>query len=507
MPIVASMSGVAADLARAERAFDKPTLSLMSRKNAAVVIAVFTTIFGQEHRVVPADRFHTLVEALLGELRAAGADTIDEPARGLCRRWVGEQWLVLAPSDEGGEEYSLTSHAREAIDYVYRVAGDRSVFGQSRIRTIIAAARRCAMDADPDLDARLARIDEQIAELRAERDQLAAGAVPMVPEARVVEQYLNIRDMTAQLPADFLRLSEHVKTIHRSVVEEFRQEGRRTGEVLDTYLDRSARLMSESLEGKAFMGAVELLRDETSMNQLRRDLDSITAHPFTSQQPPTEVAEFRATVTSIRRGITTVLEARRRLSSTLRAYITSHDALRDRDFDEALREAKKELAQWMTLSGPRARVPLELGLSGLAIGNTRERFYDPAEHAPPPPLADTAGDMADAPSLEDLRRRGGPSVRALRAAVAAAIDGAGADETSAGSIFNGLPEELRRPVEVFGLMQLAAVLGELDEADPQGGEVAETVRADGTYRQLRLPAIAFGERHRDGLAAVGGDDD
>ncbi|UHJ58740.1 DUF3375 domain-containing protein (plasmid) [Mycolicibacterium fortuitum] len=90
------MSGVAADLARAERAFDKPTLSLMSRKNAAVVIAVFTTIFGQEHRVVPADRFHTLVEALLGELRAAGADTIDEPARGLCRRWVGEQWLVLA---------------------------------------------------------------------------------------------------------------------------------------------------------------------------------------------------------------------------------------------------------------------------------------------------------------------------------------------------------------------------------------------------------------------------
>lgn len=506
MPIVASMSGIAADLARAERAFDRPTLSLMSRKHATVVIALFTTIFGQEHRAVPADRFHTLVEALLGELRATGADSIDEPTRGLCRRWVGEQWLVLAPSEEGGEEYSLTSHAREAIDYVHRLAGDRSVFGQSRIRTIIAAARRCAMDADPDIDARLSRIDEQIAELRAERDQLTAGTVPAVPDARVVEQYLNIRDMTAQLPADFLRLSEHVKTIHRSVVEEFRQEGRRTGDVLDTYLDRSARLMSESLEGKAFMGAVELLRDETLMDQLRRDLDTIVAHPFAGQQPPTEIAEFRATVTSIRRGITTVLEARRRLSSTLRAYITSHDALRDRDLDDALREAKKELAQWMTVSGPRARVPLELGVSGLAIGNTRERFYDPTEHAPPPPLADT-GDAADAPSLDDLRQRGGPSVRALRAAVAAAIDGAGTEGASAGSIFNALPAELRRPVEVFGLMQLAAVLGELDELDLENCEAAETVRADGTRRRLRLPTVAFGERHREGLAAVGGEDD
>ena len=99
------------------------------------------------------------------------------------------------------------------------------------------------------------------------------------------------------------------------------------------------------------------------------------------------------------------------------------------------------------------------------------------------------------------------SFQALRAAVAAAIDGAGTEGASAGSIFNALPAELRRPVEVFGLMQLAAVLGELDELDLENCEAAETVRADGTRRRLRLPTVAFGERHREGLAAVGGEDD
>ncbi|WP_102144326.1 DUF3375 family protein [Mycobacterium hubeiense] len=494
------MSDIAAALARAQRAFAKPTLSLLARKNAPVVVAIFSLAFNQERSVVTAERFHTLIDALISELRAAGADSFDEPARVLCRRWVNEQWLVLATSDTGEEEYSLTSHAREAIDYVHRLGGDRSVFGESRIRTIVEAARRCAMDADPDTDARVARLDEQIIALRAERDRLAAGSTAdPVPQARVVEQYLNVRDMTAQLPADFLRLSEHVKDIHRTLVADFQQEGRRTGDVLDTYLARSSALMSESLEGKAFMGAVELLRDEKLMGQLRRDLDTIAAHPFAASQPAGEIADFRTTVASIRRGVTAVLEARRKLSSTLRAYITSHDALRDRDLDDALREAKKQLAGWMRVSGPRARVPLPLGLAPLQIGNTRQRFFDPAEHAAPPPLADPAADAQPAPSLQALRRRGGPSVAALRAAVAAALDG---DETSAAEVFNALPEELRRPVEVLGLMQLAAHIGALDDADSLGTEVVDTVRVDGSRRQLRLPTISLGQRHRAGLAPV-----
>jgi len=127
-------------------------------------------------------------------------------------------------------------------------------------------------------------------------------------------------------------------------------------------------------------------------------------------------------------------------------------------------------------------------MGGIQIGNTRERFYDPAEHAAPPPLADVAADACDAPSLEDLRRRGGPSMPALRAAVAAAASG---DSASAAAIFESLPDELRRPVEVFGLMQLAAAAGALDEVSAGQEGIVEAVRVDGTRRRLVLPGIVF----------------
>lgn len=494
------MTEVADDLARAERAFTQPALTLLGRKHAAVVVTVFGQAFGYDRAAMPADRLHTLVDVLMGQLRAAGSDHVDEPGRALCRRWVGEQWLMLSAGEDGQEEYSLTSGAREAIDYVARLAGNRAVFGQSRIRAIIDAARHCAMDADPDVQTKVARLDEQIAALRARRDELVGGVAEPVPAQRVVEQYLNVREMTASLPADFLRLSEYVKDFHRALVDEFRQEGNRTGEVLDTYLARSAALMTESLEGRAFGGAVELLRDESLMSQLRRDLETIAAHPFAKDQPAAEIADFRNTVSAIRSGITAVLEARRRLSASLRTYITSHDALRDRELDDVLREAKKELAAWMASSGPRARVPLDLTVSGLDIGNTRQRFYAPADHAPPPPLHDLGHDVEDPPSLAALRQRGGPSVGALRAAVA----GARGDRVSAGAVFNTLPEPLRRPVEVLGLLQLAAGLGAFDDAGAESGvEVVEAVRVDGTRRALTVPVVRLGARVRGQLAVTG----
>ncbi|MEU4217162.1 DUF3375 family protein [Actinoplanes sp. NPDC026623] len=63
----------------------------------------------------------------------------------------------LAANDDNAEEYSLTSHAQEVIDYVHRLSGSGSMFSESRIRTILEAARRFAMDAKP---ARLRRLDD-----------------------------------------------------------------------------------------------------------------------------------------------------------------------------------------------------------------------------------------------------------------------------------------------------------------------------------------------------------
>jgi hypothetical protein len=505
------VSEIVGELARTRDAFTKPTLKLLGKKYAPVVLSVFMSSFSQERNTYPADQFHALVEALLRELKSAGEDleALDyEPARAVCRKWVSEKWLeVSSDNPDKHELYTLTSHAREAIDYVHRLAGDRSVFGESRIRTIVEAARRCATDANPNREERIASLDAQIAQLTAERDRLVdGGELEDVSADRVMEEYLDVRDLLEKLPADFLRLSEQVKAIHRIVVEEFRQEGRRAGEVLDVYLERSAQLMVASLEGRAFAGAVELLRDEALMTQLRRDLDIILAHPFAEALHTAEAVDFRNAVTGIRRGINTVLEQRRRLSATLASYITSHNPLRDRELDNLLRRAHNELGSWMQTAGPRARVELDLGLSGVEIGNMRTRFYNAADHAPPPPLIDTRSEAGAAPTLEELRQAGGPSMADLRETLVAALPSEGT--VSAGEVFNNLPGALRRPVEVLGLVQIAASTGALDVALAGAGdstETFETVRVDGSRRALVLPVIEFSQQDRPALIGQRGD--
>jgi hypothetical protein len=506
------VSDIAGEIRRCRDALSKPTLKLLGGKYAAVVLAVFTCAFSRDKDSYPVDEFHVLVESLLGELKSGGEELKaldDEPPRKVCRRWVDEKWLaVSADNPQKQEIYTLTSHGREAIGYVNSLVGDRSVFGESRIRTIIDSVRRCAEYANPDRGAKIARLDQQIAELTAERDRLAAGEeIVSVTADKVFEEYLNIREMLEKLPSDFLRLSERVKEIQRIVVEEFRQEGSRAGEVVDIYLDRSRELMADSLEGRAFGGAVELLRDEALITQLRRDLELILQHPFAETLNNNEAADFRRAVSGIRRGIDTVLERRRRLSASVKTFIASHDPLGDRELDTMLRRVYTELAEWSKIATPRAKVPLDLGIASLNTGSLRTRFYNPSDHAPPAPLMDTSAEAVDAPTLEQLRQVGGPSMEALRTRLLAAL--ATGASISAASMFNELPVELRRPVEVLGLIRIASTTGALeDHAAVDDTEIFETIRADGSRRRFVAPTIRFGQQHRPALvAASAGDDD
>lgn len=490
-----SVSDIVGELARSRAAFDKPTLTLLGKKWAPIVLSIFASSFGRDQDAIPAEILHAQVTTYLAELRAAGEDVPEDPSRVLCRRWVAERWLVLASNDDNQEEYSLTSHAQEAIDYVNRLSGERSMFSESRIRTILEAARRCAMDANPDREDRLRRLDEQIQRLSAERERIAAGgAVQAAPADRIIEEYLNLRDLIGQLPADFLRVSEAVKAIHRGLVSEFREEARRTGEVLDIYLERSSDLMSESAEGRAFTGAIELLRDDGLLKELRDDLSLILEHPFAEALTGMERRDFRNTVVGIRHGIDVVLEQRRRLSATLRAHITRHDALRDRELDDALRAMKTELAVWMQTTGPRTRLDVDLGLPSLDVGHLRHRFYNTGDLAPPPRLSRNDDHVGEQVSLEQLRQQGGPSLAEFRASLLTSLHERDRPVTAA-EVFAAADDALKRPVEILGLIHLAAAAGALDDADPETHESFETVRPDGSRRVFDVPAMTFTQAH------------
>ncbi|WP_166805700.1 DUF3375 family protein [Cryobacterium ruanii] len=511
------MSDIAGELARVREAFDKPTLRLLDRKWAPFVLAVFKTSFSRERRSVSCELLHTQVDAYLADLRSTGIDAPEKTGRALCVQWMNDLWLyreIRGGGDADGEarveHYSLTSHALEALLLVDGLAGTRALISESRLATIVDTVRHRATEANPDREDRLRRLEQQIEELTSERDRLAGGGdIAAASNDQMHEGYANLIDLIQQLPSDFKRVEESVAAMHRQIVNDFRGEERPISEVLDDYLAKTDTLMSSTAEGRAFEGAFILLRNDELMQGLKADLETILLHPFALELSLNERRSFMSTVTLLRTGIENVLTQRKGLTTTLREHIVNHDVVKDRELERILRDINRELATWMQTAGPRSTVTAELMPGTLEVEHLRERFYDPVAHRGPPALADVSDAAPAAPSLSDLRRQGGPLLDELRNALVAAFSvgsgaGSGANPTagpaaSVGSAFNGFDASLRRPVEILGLLQLAAQLS--TPTGVVGLESFETVRPDGSVRFFDVPRRTLTDDDTAALAA------
>jgi hypothetical protein len=493
------MSDIAGELARVREAFDKPTLRLLDGKWAPFALATFKSSFSRDRQSVLADRLHIQVDVYLDELRAIGTDIPSGNGRALCVRWMNDQWLYRSTGENGEEQYSLTSHALEALSLVDSLTRDRALISESRLTTILDTVRHWATEANPDRTDRIRRLTEQIDQLTTERDRLTSGGeILPASDDRMLDGYANLADLIAQLPSDFKRVEEAVGNMHRAIIGDFRAEERPIGEVLDEYLAKTDRLMSATAEGRAFEGAFALLRNDALLLDLKNDLHTILEHPFSIVLSPAEQREFRGTVSVIRQGIDDVLVQRSQLTTTLREHIVNHDIVKDRELEALLRDINRELATWMRSARPREVIPVELIPGTPAIEHLRERFFDPASEAPPPALVDVSEGAPEPPSIEEIRMQGGPMLDEVRTGVLAAL--AKHAVQSAGEAFNDLEVGLRRPVEILGLLHMATQIDALVRA--QTVESFETIRPDNTRRIFEVPRMTFNEEETAALTAL-----
>lgn len=481
-----AVSDAVGDLRLVQEAFIRPTLRLLNGKWAPVQIAVLRMLFDRDRRSIPTDQLHAHVDARLETLRADGYDVPAGTGRELCRRWMTNKWLVRLNANGGGEVYELTSYALEALELVQNLSSERRLLSESRLAAIIDAVRRQAIEASPDAQSRIERLNAQIAELTAERDRLNAGGEPEPTSVdRMIEGYHNLVDLIGQLPSDFKRVEEGIRGLRDTILSDFRSDTRPLGLIIDEYLARSDDLLSTP-EGRAFDGALRLLRDDVMLTELKRDLEVILAHPFTEALTAGEVRAFRGTVTMVRRGLDDVLGQRSRLTGTLRDHIVNHDAVKERELAAALKALHAELTEWVHTTSTRAKTPVELLPGAVStLPHIRERFYDPGDHVPPKPLCDPVEDASDGVTLEEIRRQGGPLLARVQAELSAAADALG--DVTAGRAFTGFPDDLRRPVEVLGMLHLLARVGALDGAEDR--EPIDTIRPDGTRRTFTVPRV------------------
>jgi hypothetical protein len=463
-------------------------LDLLHQTYAPFVVTVLAMVFTPERSAVAVTDAHAEIGDALDQLRAAGYDDEDKlplpvgNARDLCRQWVNAGWLVRQVLDADVEVYRLSAHGVGALEVAGRVGGARTRVSESRVRTLLDAVERLAQDADPDVMARIARLAEEIRQRKRELGRLErGGALEAVDDERLLEEAENVLHLARELPANFARVAESIKAMQRDVVADLRQDVRPTGEVLREYLARGQQIMDATPEGRAFAGALRLIGDPEQIEALSSQLRTVLRHRFTEQLPERQRREFTEIARRIERGVKEVLSAQRQASHVITTQVRNHDPMRDRQVDDLLREVMSGFHRWMPETRRGEPIDPLRRLPAAEVGHLRQSVSDLLPPQPPAPLHEWDDDaMPDG----DTRAWGGPDYAAIGEHFGQFMGDA--DSIDIANVFRAAPEEIRRPVDLLGLLEIAHQRGmaETDEV-----AVVEAVRPDRTRRQFMFGGV------------------
>lgn len=470
-------------------AFKNPTLDLLHGRYAPFVVAALSLIFTPERPTVAVTDAHIEVGDIAEDLRAIGHE--DLPAgtgRDICRYWKRVGWLVEQIED-GTEVYRLSAQAVGALEMVGRVGGGRARVSRSRVRTLLDSVDQLSQDAEPDAEQRLANLQAERDRIDAEMARVANGDVEPVEDDQLLEEVENILHLSRELPADFARVAESINAMQRDVVSELRRDVRPAGEVLREYLHRGEHVMDATPEGRAFAGALKLIGDPEQIDQLTDQVTALLTLPFARMLRPEQRAELTAIARRVEQGVAEVLSAQRRASHVITAQVRTHDPVRDREIDELLRGAMAGLQSWMaTDTGSRAAHgahsadtvdPLR-SLPTAMIGHLRQTLSDPRPPSTPEPLhaQEAAPDIPE----DDSRAWGGPHYPEIEQL----LRDLDADRFDLAATFETAADEVRRPADLLGMLEIAHRNG---MTDSDRVDVVEAVRPDGTTRRFAFGAV------------------
>jgi uncharacterized protein DUF3375 len=464
-------------------------LALLHQTHAPFVVTVLAMVFTAERPAVAVADAHAEINDALAQLRAAGyGDDDGQPlpagnARDLCRQWVQAGWLVRQVSDDDAEVYRLSAYGVGALEVAGRVGGARTRVSESRVRTLLEAIERLAQDADPDLMSRMVRLHEEIQQRQRELARLEKGeAVETVDDEQLLEAAENVLHLARELPADFARVAESIKIIQRDVVAELRHDVRPTGEVLREYLARGRRILDATPEGRAFAGALRLIGDPAQIDVLWGQLRIVLRHGFTELLPEQQRRELTEISRRIEHGVKEVLAAQRQASHVITNQVRNHDPMRDRQVDELLRDVMSGLHQWVPGARRGEAVEPLRRLPVADVGHLRQRMSDLRPAQLPAPLRN--GDESEDVPAADTRAWGGPRYAELRAHLDLFAGGAATVDVVAAFLAAG--EEIRRPVDLLGLLEIAHDAGLTETAEVA---VVDTVRPDRSRRRFALGGV------------------
>ena len=459
---------IGSQLHAVDQVFAEPTLAMLNHRDAKVIVAclrgAFTAPDVTLRGTLPAARLHRTVTDYLAELVELGVLDPSRDRDGVtwCRTWIRRGWLNTDTAGVGGNElYTLTANARSALAFIASNEDNTLVATGTRVRVVQAEFHTLARRANPDRSARIAALETEIADRQAEIARLRAGGDIATMNAQELRgAIVLLRALSTDVGNDCVRLGERLDARRRAIGRDL--NGQRAGDILTTSLDAITDLLDQTPEGRLFADIVSLFATDVDLDTMRANLDALLAAPAALQLTAAERRDLRRIVDDLPVHIEPVITARTRsvaaLKTQLRRATGSELAV-----DQLLTSVENALTGWLATASARSSIDIGIRPHRLDHGHLGDEFTTFAAPPDPEPAAVNVP-TGILPDFAALRAMGGPSTDELRDAVTAALEDAHTKErlgrsdgfVEADLLFNALPVELRRPVEIPGLLDVIA---------------------------------------------------
>jgi hypothetical protein len=232
-------------------------------------------------------------------------------------------WLrKFYPTGSDEAHYDATPAVEKAVGWVSALRERSFVGTESRLNTVFELLRQLTVGTESDADARLRELEARRARIDEEIERVRAGQLSLLDAAAQRDRYQQLTGTAADLLADFREVEANFRNLDRDMRERITGWDGAKGDLLDAVVgSRSA--IADSDQGRSFHAFYDFLLDRQRQEEFAELVEKVQALPALEEQvgPDDEAAPGitgRAAGRRLRRIHYDWLDAGERTQSTVR---------------------------------------------------------------------------------------------------------------------------------------------------------------------------------------------
>lgn len=272
---------------------------LLRADTAPLVLSFLGTVFVEENvRAIPESELVARLDDHLWALRRAGGGDPETERRyprtpqAYVDHWAhpDQGWLrAWYPSGSAEPHYDATPAVEQAVRWVAGLRGRAFVGTESRLATVFELLRQLAVGTETDPAERLRELEERRARIDEEIAQVRAGRVAVLDAAAQRDRYQQLTQTAADLLSDFREVEANFRSLDRALRERITGWDGAKGELLEEVV-RSRTAIAESDQGRSFHAFYDFLLDRRRQEEFAALVDQVQALDAIAPDVPSDAA-------------------------------------------------------------------------------------------------------------------------------------------------------------------------------------------------------------------------